>query len=50
LACGLGYGLRGRNNAMNRPFWRMAIALTIAAGLVLAAHALGWSHLPITVE
>jgi hypothetical protein len=35
---------------MKWSLWRLVVALTIAAVLVLAARYFGWSHIPITVE
>jgi hypothetical protein len=35
---------------MKWSLWRLVLALTIAVALVLAAHHLGWSHIPMTVE
>jgi hypothetical protein len=42
--------VRIEGEMMKGSLGRLVIALTIAVVLVLAAHFLGWSHTPITVE
>jgi hypothetical protein len=42
--------LSNEGETMNRSLWRMAIALSIATALVLAARYFGWSHFLSTVE